>query len=245
MIGWHTTNAVSLAVMKAFEKSGYTIDFIGNFDSCRPVPESIFYGVLRGSSRAMHICKYAGKDFWYVDNGYYGAHYVDDHMQKDMHGTYRIVRNDMIEPYPHFPTMSIEKEKKRCLVIPPSSDFTANYYDTTKADWTHDWEFILKKHGIYPHVREKSSKVPLDDDLDACDFVLSFNSMVGVRALELDKPVYDTHGIFRNAGDLRKKDFAPKLEYSASDIRSFYRTRQFTLDEIAKGDAEWMFTKSS
>ena len=81
MIGWYTDNPLSKTVMDAIPDIERR--HISDFDKTDPGP-SIFYGILRGCSRAMHILSHLGIDYWYIDNGYFDAQYVDRSMQKSM-----------------------------------------------------------------------------------------------------------------------------------------------------------------
>ena len=98
MIGWYTHNQLSYAVLDCVPD--IELRHISSFDSARlNDTKHAFYGILRGCSRAMHILAYMGMDYWYIDNGYFDAEYVNKDMRKDMSGKFRVVKSDMIEPY--------------------------------------------------------------------------------------------------------------------------------------------------
>ena len=65
--------------MRAFNAGGINVKHISEFT---PEEPAIFYGILRGSGTAMRIMQYLGEDFWYVDNGYFDALYMDKNKQK-------------------------------------------------------------------------------------------------------------------------------------------------------------------
>jgi len=200
------------------------VDHIDNFT---PQP-SIFYGIHRGCGNAMHSCKHTGHDYYYLDNGYFDAEYVDRSGKKDLSGTYRIVKNGMHEKYkgPSFPLVP-NTIMEKALLIPPSP-YSAYFHNTTPEDfiqtigyWFPDLEFT---------VRTKASDVDIESDIMKHHVVMAFNSMAVIKAVELGKPVLDTKGVFQHG----------VARYKIQDIHDFYKNKQFTLNQIAGG--EW--TKS-
>lgn len=233
MIGFYTDNTLSQTVMKAVSKCGHTIMHIDQFDKV-PHGPSIFYGILRGCGRAMHILKSKGIDYKYIDNGYFEAKYVDKNNVKEMTGKFRVVDNDMIEQFKgQLARYTYHSTTKNALVIPPSS-YTANHYDTTPEDWKEFAVGLLRDRGYTVTVRDKSVKSPLEDYLKNCDLLLSFNSMANITALEMEIPSYDFQGIFRNAKELISNEFSPCMSFKqdAECVREYYKDKQFTLEEL-------------
>lgn len=223
-VGYYTDNNVSQGVMRAFSDAGVETRHIKDFDNTRP---AIFYGILRGSGMASRILKDRGIDFWYVDNGYFDAVYMDSAKFKDMHGKYRIVKNDYIEPFIADAHLSAIEFPLKFLMLPPSV-YSAFMHDTTPEDWIIKWGQKIHNLGHSRERRDKEEKIPLDKQLAECDAVFAFNSMGVVRAMQLGKAVYTTHGIIRNYDLLSKA--APR--YNIEDLKRFYEPKQFTLDEI-------------
>lgn len=231
MIGWITDNNISKIVMDA---TGLEVKHIGRFHNNVPT-RGVFYGIMRGTGRAMHILKFHDVDYWYIDNGYFEARYINKDKLKDMGGKYRVVKNDMIEPYRGV-RKNIKKSGKRVLVIRPSI-YTANHYDTTPEEWSAPYESALLEKGFEGKVRTKDSSESLEEDLSSHDMVLSMNSMSCMKAIEMGIPCYDSHGIFRNANDIFG-DFRPQLVAEIEDLRAYYEPKQFTLEEL-KEKAPW------
>lgn len=234
---WHTSNELSQAVMAAIaEGNQSTARHIRDFNTVveNPSAGDVFYGILRGCGTAMRICKWIGSNYHYIDNGYFDAEYVDDKKRKSMTGAFRVVKNDMIEPYQGKRLNAEIDVKRRCLLVPPSP-YTANFYDTTPEDWTQEIATALFEHNIEIILRDKSSTTPLDEQLRAAGFVVSFNSMIGVEAIKRGIPAYDTHGLFRNALDIYNKDFRPRLAADYAGLREYYEPKQFTLEEFKQG----------
>lgn len=234
MIAWFSDNELSQIVMAKFKQAGFECRHIKLFDQS-PLQPGVFYGILRGSSRAMHILHHANTPYFYIDNGYMGAQYVNSDFQKQMTGTFRVVKSDTHHVY-RGDEIRIKPVTKRgeVLVLPPTP-YTAMHHSITVEDWTQQWGSLLMAHGFKVRMRQKSTKVPLDEDLMGTDMVLSCNSMAGIRAIELGIPAYDTHGLFRDADDITKHVFVPELKYSFDMLKDFYNTKQYQLDRIVQG----------
>lgn len=227
MIGYYTDNPISKAVMAAFSRSGTTVSHINNFQFNKSTP-AIFYGILRGTGAAMRYLQFQGKSFHYIDNGYFDAVYMDERKAKEMTGKYRVVNSDMIEPMDILPVRTATGPM-RILMYPPST-YAAFMYDTTPEDWTKCWRDKLLSSG---HEIKFADKIPgwsFDSAIDDCDALFTFNSTTVIRAMELGKSVFTTHGIIRNAD--MSMTCAP--HYDVEAVKEFYAPKQFTLDEISQ-----------
>lgn len=225
-IGYYTDNNVSQGVMRAFSRGGIKVSHINDFDPFN-IDNPVFYGIIRGSGTAMRHLQYLGENYHYVDNGYFDAVYMDEKKRKDMSGTYRIVKNDMIEEIKIDP-VKVSSGEMNVLIIPPSP-YTAFMYDTTPEDWNYSCGSRLLASGHKFSVRDKDDTAPFDEAVKDFDAVLAFNSMALVRAIDIGKAVYSTHGIIRNFNLLG--ECAPY--YDISEIKKFYKDKQYTLEQIA------------
>jgi hypothetical protein len=223
MIGYFTDNNVSQTVMKSFSRIGIKVKHIRQFD---PTQQAIFYGILRGTGPAMRLMQYLKKDFWYVDNGYYEAVYMNENKQKEMTGKYRIVKNATIEPCDLQPVRTTNK-KLRIMLMPPSP-YTAFMHDTTPEDWSKEMTLKCDRAGHISLQREKGEIIPIKQALREFDAVLAFNSLGVVEAMKEGKAVYTTHGIIRNIDLLGKT--VPYYDFD--ETVNFYKGRQHTLQEI-------------
>lgn len=229
MIGYYSDNTISQSVMKAFAHAGLETRHIKDFQK----GPSVFYGMLRGSGAAMIRLASEGIDFWYVDNGYFDAHYMDRNKFKELDGKYRIVRNDMIEPYTGSPARIELRKPMNILALPPSP-YTAFMYDTTPEDWLYEIKQAVKVTGDNVRVRTKDEIMTFRKQVREFDAVIAFNSMSAMEAIELGKPVYTTHGIVRN-GDLFNSVIP---YYDHQTLCEFYKNKQHTLEEIKQGGLE-------
>lgn len=238
MIYYLTDNDVSHAVGRAFEKGGAEVRHLKQLSEnlfpytygCNTGPLPIFYGILRGSGRAMLLCQQFEIDYLYVDNGYFDAVYLDHTKHKEMTGTYRIVKNGLIDKYTGCPIRTEPRRPLKILALPPSP-YSAFMHDTTPEDWFMELKKLRSITKDHIDVRNKDEKKPLAEHLLCYDAVVSFNSMSVMEASKLGKAVWDFHGIFRNADKFTKE--IPYYDYES--LVGFYSTKQFTLDEIAEG----------
>lgn len=229
MIGYYTDNGVSKAVMRAFAAGGVKTEHIDNFHTYdSDTTEHIFYGILRGTGRAILVCQSQGTNFTYLDNGYFDAVYMDEHRRKEMSGTYRVVKNAMIEPISIDPTATA-KGKMRVLIIPPSP-YTAFMHDTTPEDWLNTWANKCREYGHETSLGIKEAGISLSDQFEEYDAVFAFNSLSVMKAIEMGKAVYTTHGVIQNSHMLGRL-YAPYYDFDK--IKKFYEPKQFTLEEIA------------
>lgn len=211
-IAWYTDNPLSQTVLSA---TGQPLRDIKEFSPCF----SIFYGLLRGASHAIRLCE----NYYYIDNGYFDAKYIDDKKLKDTTGTYRVVKNGTHHVYDG-EGIAIYSAVNWVLLIPPSA-YSAMHHNTTPEDWIQESiKQITKVYGnIRVLIRNKDAQTALEDDIKAVDAVWSFNSMAIMKAIELGKPVNDTHAMFR-------KDRFHVYDYQS--IRDFYEPKQFTLEQL-------------
>lgn len=230
MIYYHTDNTVSIGVKRSFEKAGIDAKHIREFNLSTETP--IFYGILRGTGAAIRTLQMVNMDFYYVDNGYYDAVYMGHDKKKDMHGEYRVVKNGLIETYTGKPTHEFERAPMNVLLLPPSP-YAAFMHDTTPEDWMNEWITRSRANGDNVEARKKDHKntKSFAEEMEDYDALVSMNSMSSMEAARMGKAVYDTHGIFKNAEMFDSK--IPYYEYDA--LEDFYRTKQFTLEEIGEG----------
>lgn len=225
-IGYYTDNQVSKTVLKAFSRGGVQVAHINDFQFNKS-RDSLFYGILRGTGPAMRHLRFAGRGYHYVDNGYFDAVYMDAKKVKEMGGKYRIVRDDMIEPIVIDP-VKVTTGQMRIRIYPPSA-YTAFMYDTTPEDWGQQWVRALTSLGHDCDFTDKTPGWSFDEAIKDFDALFTFNSTTVMRAIELGKAVFTTHGIIRNAD----KVASGAHYYDLSAMKTFYEPKQFTLEEIA------------
>jgi hypothetical protein len=235
LIYYVTENEVSHTVGRAFEKGGANIEHIKDFwldnsNHAMPNPTPILYGILRGTGSALITCQFLNQEFIYVDNGYFDAVYRDQKGHKEMNGSYRVVKNGLMDVYTGCPVRTEERRPLKILALPPTP-YSANMQDTTPEDWFADLKKLLAITKDHIDVRLKDEKKPLAEQLQSYDGAVAFNSMAVMAATRHGKACWDFHGIFRNADKFTTE--IPYFDYDS--LTDFYSTKQFTLDEIAEG----------
>lgn len=188
--------------------------------------------VLRGITKRkeMAACRAAGRDFYYIDTGYFG-----NGKKKTYH---RITKNDVqnfgpiIErPSDRLDAAGVRPNKfrrGRNILLAPPSQKLLNLYDINLEQWLADTQKEIRKFTDRPIiVREKQSRsvrqstdtmeMALEQDIHC---LVTFSSIAAVEALLFGKP----------AITLGPNAAAPLCSKSVSEIENLYIP---TLDEVS------------
>lgn len=198
---------------------------------------NIGYGILRGMDNVFRACQKAGKPFIHIDKGYWKPGHFDGYYRISLNGTQQTFGLDQLKPdYERWEKLGVEVLPERNngwrdLVCPPTphvADFFGSYNLNV-----YNWCGNSNKAQI---IRTKNSIKPLQDDLDECGSVTTFNSSVGWEALRQGIPVVSdaTHSILGAYDKLM--DFGWQKDYDAR--RWFFAVQaglQLTLDEMRQG----------
>lgn len=190
----------------------------------------IGYGILRDMDKVFKACDKLGKPWFNIDRGYWKPGHYDGYYRVSLRGTQQITGLDKLKPdYDRWDRLGIDLflGKDGCglqLLCPPTSQVSA---------------FFPKSFlNIRPPVieRSKGCERPLQDDLDACGMVITFNSSVGWEALRQGIPVisdsnYSIVGAYQKLVD---KDIHDDLD-RRRELFSLMSSLQLTLDEIRSG----------
>lgn len=187
--------------------------------------------VLRGITKRkeMAACRAAGRDFYYIDTGYFG-----NGKKKTYH---RITLNDVQyfgsikeRPGDRFAATKVQLKKfrpgKNILLAPPSQKLL-NLYDIVLEDWLEQTQTEIRKHTDRPivvrtkqsrtaRITEDSMEMALDRDVHC---LVTFSSIAATEALLLGKP----------AITLGPNAAAPLCRHTVGDIENLYIP---TLDEV-------------
>lgn len=240
MIGvWVTNHAISYTIGKTIFDSLKPI--FPDTELCWAVPKehlneiadiNIGYGILRNMDAIWHKSSEEKKPYFIVDRGYWKPHHYDGFYRISLNGTQQTTGLDKLEPdYERWDKLGIEilpaVKRQGEILICPQTEAVGQFV----GQWIQDGlEF-----GQHPIVRLKGSAIPLQDDLDKCRSVLTFNSSVGWEALRQGIPVISdpNHSILGaymktvdNMSDMsierRRRFFAiqASLQFSIPEIRS-------------------------
>jgi hypothetical protein len=227
----HTDNEISKAISHIFMDAGFKSCHVKDYSFLDLSSTPVYYGILRGCGLQSYLCSSLNKDFWYMDNGYFDAVYMDQNKHKQITGTYRIVKNKLIDVYGGAQISQDELRPRRILYLPPTS-YTAFMHNTTPGDWLQEW--VRKKQSDdQVFIKDKDDSASLEEKLEWCNTIFAFNSMVAMRGIEMGKSVYTTNGILDNSHLFNQA--MPYYDYEC--VKSFFSEKQTTLDKL--GEFQW------
>ena len=162
-------------------------------DSMTP---AVFRGITK--RKEMNICRSAGRDFYYIDTGYFG-----NGRKKTYH---RVTKNDVQwfgpivdRPSDRFAATGVKLKKFRggtnILLAPPSQKLL-NIYDINLEEWLITTQEEIKKYTDRPivvrtkqgrstRVNDDTMEMALDRDVHC---LVTFSSIAATEALLLGKP---------------------------------------------------------
>lgn len=193
----------------------------------------IGYGILRGTTELFKDCERLGVPWFNIDRGYWKPGHYDGYYRISLRGTQQTFGLDKLEPdYDLWDALGIEilpsKERSGEILICPQTEAVGKFV----GEWIQEGlEF-----GQKPIVRLKGSTTLLQDDLDNCSKVITFNSSVGWEALRQGIPVVSdpTHSI---VGAYQKMLDKP-IHADSNERRKLFAIMaglQLRLDEIKSG----------
>lgn len=198
------------------------------------------YGILRGAGE---WAQQNGALLW--DKGYFKSGHYEGYYRASWMGTQAPFNFSASSDNSRWRRLDIAIEPWRnspghILVCPPT-DLVYKFYGLE--DWWGTTKQQLLARFEEPkdiRIRQKGTSVPLDNDLNGAEAVVTFNSGVGWEALRRGIPVVSdlrcsTVGSFLGTtiADLGK----PVAHHDRRALFSFMANRQFTLAEIENGTA--------
>lgn len=239
---WRTEHEISVAVAKAcHEGFGGNSQHAGAWDDglIKLYDAHIGYGILRGMGDVMKACEAANKLFFHLDRGYLNPGHYDGYYRISYHGTQARWHEGIPRKLVDIKLEPIRKDdpSKPILVCPPTeyvSDFFGlDWWVEAGSDDKHVW-------------RQKGDPSPID--WDRYRAVITFNSSVGWKALQMGIPVLSdvNHSLI---GSFYKTDNLNLLlenfhahEDNRLQVFEAMAAHQFTLSEIKQGKA-WPLIK--
>lgn len=208
--------------------------------------------------KIMEECKETGRDFYYIDTGYFGNRKLKDY--------HRVTKNALqyLGPVIDRPADRLERTRVRAMpmtagskiLIAPPSHKAMSYWGRDPDDWVRYVVKELEKYTDRPiEIRMKQPRevratvqtmeMALNDDVHA---LVTFNSIAAIEALICGKPVF-TMGP-NAAGSLANTDlsnienpYAPSLDEVDALLRCL-AYQQFTVEEMNNGYA-WSVLQES
>jgi len=212
--GIHTTKPRTQRYVDAFVKGTPGNHKIYDFKKLKELPKETlaFYGILAGSGEVYKWCQKVGRDFYFMDHGYFSNAHDSPHwlrITKNAHTqtTLKNVPSDRYEKYFKREIKPWNKNGKDILFLPPTMAIE-NFFDA--GNWITDTLKILNNStDRYVDVREKpynpeitkdrfGATVKIDRptnhkgpiDWNRYHAVVTFNSNTIVEALHNGVPVF-------------------------------------------------------
>jgi len=201
------------------------------------------YGILRGTGELIHECKWIGREFFYVDHGYFGRGHFD--------GYYRVTRNGMqacelrMVPDDRWrgldaPCRPWRRDGKHILVL-PLTDAVGRFHGIDPAAWE---AAVVNEVGQHTDrqikIRPKpvqGQKSDLFEDLKDCWCVVTHSSNTAVVALQEGIPTVALGESAALPCSWRLEDLEAPFWPEREPLFHYLAYQQFTLDEIRTGVA--------
>lgn len=218
-----------------------------------PGPQLATYGVLRGSGAWAKRMRLRELSVLMADKGYFKPGHFEGYYRLSWNGTQALFSTSEAKDDARLKELQKEwqinlepwqKPGSRILICPPTLP-VADFYGLSNhgVNWGNEvGHEIIRHHGArwQVTVRTKDSPFPLEEDLQDCAAVVTFNSGVGWEALRrgilcISDVKHSTVGSYLGTTiadlghDLTECDRYP--------LFSFMANRQFTLAEISNGTA--------
>lgn len=205
----------------------------------------ICYGILRGADAIFRMAAATNKRWFNIDKGYWKPGHYNGYYRISLRGTQQTFGLDGLKPhYERWDALGLEimpaKEMhgNHTLMIPPTN-YVCEWFDINSNNWIaqtgHD-ECLANRNNYSAHARHKDDESPLQNQLDNCSRVTTFNSSVGWEALRQGIPVVSdpTHSIVGAYQKMLDID----LSKDSNERRKFFAIQaglQLRLDEIKSG----------
>lgn len=203
----------------------------------------IGYGILRGMTEVYRAAKAAGKPWICLDRGYWKPGHYNGYYRVSLNGTQQTTGLANLQPdYDRWDALGLEmlpylERNGNALICTPTKP-VANFFMNLGAG--EDFQLSVceaSAFGSKPIIyRPKECDRPLQEDLDKCSKVITFNSSVGWEALRQGIPVIsDQVHSFVGAYQKQVDNMSQLTIDSRHRMFAVMAGLQLTLAEIKKG----------
>lgn len=208
----------------------------------------IAYGILRASGKLFKDCENLGKAWFEIDRGYFSPGHFDGYYRISYKGT-QCQFNELRKSW-HGELKPFRFSGRSVMIVPPTQH-VADFFSIDLMAWI-DWASNeALSNGYSCFVRTKGDTIFLDDQLKECKAVITFNSSIGWKALQMGIPVlsdatHSTVGSHYRIDSLQKlMSFLPNMPDTRLELFECMQAHQFTLEEIKQGKAWPLISKYS
>lgn len=230
--GHEIADTVAQSLAEGFNAKTYRKDDVNWKAIVRENDCHIAYGILRGVDKLFGQALADCKSFFNIDRGYFSPGHFDGYYRISHKGT-QAKYDSAFETHIKF-DMCLEPirkyDKSKPVLVCPPTDAVCKFFGFKWCPEKIDQKFI---------VRHKGDPNPIIwDEISA---VLTFNSSVGWEALQRGIPCLSdtTHSVVGSYYNTISIDEAIEMfnTMPRKPLFDFMRSHQFTLGEIARGDA--------
>lgn len=210
---------------------------------------NIGYGILRNMDAVWKKSAADNKPYFIVDRGYWKPGHYDGYYRVSLNGTQQTTGLDKLKPdYDRLDALGIEllsslRKNLPVLICPPTWDAT-KFFGLSEFPNIYEKEWFGRPRGQRFIMRTKGCERPLQQDLDNCSKVCTFNSSVGWEALRqgipvISDPKHSIVGAFEKMVDR-------KIHEDIKERRRLFgimASLQLTLEEMKAGKLYPLITK--
>lgn len=222
-----------------------------NFEKWTDKPVAVV-GTLRGSEKVIWEAQKRKHTFLYMDHAYF--HATRDYKDKGFGLLYRIIRSQMqlnylvdlqqkdykrIQRFKPIKVKTFHKSGRYILVLPPTQAI-ARLYGINYEEWLKETMNTIKKYTDRPIIiRNKTEKIPLQNQLKEAWAVVTYQSTAAIEAIINGVPVFCDE--ICCAKPVAETDFTKieKPKYTDNDFRKKWidslLSCQFSMSEIESG----------
>jgi hypothetical protein len=204
--------------------------------SLLPGPAMV-YGILRGCGEIIKECEWIGRDYFYVDHGYFRRGYYDGYFRVCLNALQADVPSNL--PPDRWESLDVDlrpwNRTGRHIVVCPISGYLATHLGIDPRKWTEAVVKELSRYTDRPIIVKHKDGTPLPLKDAWC--LVAYTSNAAVDAIISGIPVIVL-------GDHPAKDLSWDWKHIESPYwpeREWWCHRlahtQFTLDEISRGQA--------
>lgn len=225
---------VADVVLEGLEASGYPATIYLDADEVfYDADIHIGYGILRGIGDVFKEAQKRKQPFFLIDRGYFLPGHYSGYYRISLRGTQQTFGLDKLKPdYERWDALGLEvlpaKERRECILVCPPTKPVMGFFNT-------DWQMPFVTENII-YRDKRFQHVPIQEHLDGCNKVLTFNSSVGWEALRQGIPVVSdpTHSIVGAYQKMLDKSIHDDSN-ARRELFSLMASLQLTLAEVRQG----------